>query len=308
MVNDRRSGRATRFRVERPTLLLLLAVYGGWLLVTAFAAQLGPWVAVLLLGLLLAQHSSLQHEAIHGHPTASQRLNDALVFPALGLFVPYERFRDLHLAHHYDPSLTDPHDDPESNYLDPAVWVRLSRPARALLAVNNTLLGRMLVGPFVGMADLWRRDLALVRAGDRRVVRAWALHGLAVVPVLLWLWLAGSLSSRPISSPAGSGSRSCASGRSSNIRRTSGPARAASSSRTAGRWRCCSSTTTTTRCTTPTRGCRGTGCRPSSRGGATSGCGATAATPTGSYGEVFRRYLFRRKDPVAHPIWTAPEA
>ena len=27
-----------------------------------------------------------------------------------------------------------------------------------------------------------------------------------------------------------------------------------------------------------------------------------------SYGEVFRRYLFRRKDPVAHPIWTAPEA
>ena len=27
-----------------------------------------------------------------------------------------------------------------------------------------------------------------------------------------------------------------------------------------------------------------------------------------SYGEVFRRYLFRRKDPVAHPIWTPPEA
>ena len=27
-----------------------------------------------------------------------------------------------HLAHHRDAMLTDPYDDPESNYLDPAVW------------------------------------------------------------------------------------------------------------------------------------------------------------------------------------------
>ncbi len=26
-----------------------------------------------------------------------------------------------------------------------------------------------------------------------------------------------------------------------------------------------------------------------------------------SYGEVFRRHFLRRKDPVAHPIWTPPE-
>ena len=126
--------------------------------------------------MLLAQHSSLQHEAIHGHPTRNQRLNDALVFPALGLLVPYERFRDLHLAHHFDPSLTDPHDDPESNYLDPAVWNRLSRPLRALLAVNNTLLGRMVVGPLLGMLAIWSDDLAAIRAGDRRVARGYALH------------------------------------------------------------------------------------------------------------------------------------
>ena len=71
--------------MELPTLLLLGGTYLGWAAVTAYAAALGPLLAVPLLGVLLAQHSSLQHEAIHGHPTRSRRLNDALVFPALGL-------------------------------------------------------------------------------------------------------------------------------------------------------------------------------------------------------------------------------
>ncbi len=76
-------------RVEWPTLVLILGVTAGWLAVTAFAAQIGVWLAVPLLALLLALHSSLQHEILHGHPTPSQRLNDALVFPAVGLLVPY---------------------------------------------------------------------------------------------------------------------------------------------------------------------------------------------------------------------------
>ena len=194
MVNEHRRERHPSRDVEWPTIALLVAVYAGWMLTTAFAADLGPWLTVPLLGVLLAQHSSLQHEAIHGHPAGSQRVNDALVFPAVGLLVPYERFRDLHLAHHHDPAVTDPYDDPETNYLDPAVWVRQQAPIRLLLAANNTLLGRMLIGPFIGTLDLWRRDLALARTGDRRVRRAWLLHGLAVAPVALWLWLAGSVS------------------------------------------------------------------------------------------------------------------
>ena len=39
-------------------------------------------------------------------------LNEALVFPALSLAIPYQRFRDSHLAHHNDEILTDPYDDP----------------------------------------------------------------------------------------------------------------------------------------------------------------------------------------------------
>ena len=45
-----------------------------------------------------------------------------------------------------------------------------------VLAANNTLLGRMVIGPFLGMYCLWRDDLRALRAGDRGVARAWALH------------------------------------------------------------------------------------------------------------------------------------
>jgi fatty acid desaturase len=180
-------------RVEWPTLALLALTYLGWGAVTVFAGDLGPWLAVPLLAVVLAQHSSLQHEIIHGHPTRRAGLNEALVWPALGLLIPFRRFRDLHLAHHHDPLLTDPHDDPESNYLDPAVWAGLRRPVRAVLAANNTLLGRMLLGPFIGVWCLVRDDLALARAGERGVAAAWAHHLAGLAPVGLWLWLAGTM-------------------------------------------------------------------------------------------------------------------
>ncbi len=46
-----------------------------------------------------------------------QWMSDILVFPAIGLIFPFERFRKSHLDHHMDSNLTDPYDDPESNYL-----------------------------------------------------------------------------------------------------------------------------------------------------------------------------------------------
>jgi len=69
--------------------------------------------------LAAAMHSSLCHEALHGHPTRLKWLNEALVFAQLSLVIPYGRFHDLHLVHHTDENLTDPYDDPESNYRDP---------------------------------------------------------------------------------------------------------------------------------------------------------------------------------------------
>lgn len=183
---ERRSGRRVP-RIEFPTLILIVATYAAWAGLTILADRLGPWIAVPLLAVVLAMHSSLQHEVIHGHPFRRQRLNDALVFPAVGLLIPFERFRVLHLAHHFDPLLTDPHDDPESNYLDPAVWNRLRRPVRAVLAANNTLVGRMLIGPVLGTVWLWHKDAAAILRGDRSVARGYLLHVLGVVPVLQWL-------------------------------------------------------------------------------------------------------------------------
>jgi len=308
MVNGRRSQPAACEALEGPTLALLAAVYGGWMLATAFAGALGPWLAVPLLGVLLAQHSSLQHEAIHGHPTPWPWLNDALVFPALGLAIPYERFRDLHLAHHHDPALTDPHDDPESNYLDPAVWMRLSRPARALFAVNNTLLGRMLVGPLIGMADLVRRDLALVCAGDGRVARAWLLHAVAIVPVALWLWLAGSVSVAGYLVACWIGLAILRirtflehqaherAGARSVIIEDRGPLALLFLNNNYHAVHHANPRLAWYRLPGEFARRRDEWLRRN---------GGYAYR---SYGEVIRRYLLRRKDPVAHPIWTAPEA
>jgi fatty acid desaturase len=193
MMSGYRSPARAGARVEWPTIVLLALTYAVWAAVTAYAADLGLWLAIPCLGVVLAQHSSLQHEVIHGHPTCNKALNDALVFPALGLLLPYERFREMHLAHHYDPLLTDPHDDPESNYLDPAAWARLRRPTRVVLAANNTLLGRMLIGPFLGTWVLWSADFRAIRAGDRQVARAYLLHALGIVPVAAWLAWAGTM-------------------------------------------------------------------------------------------------------------------
>lgn len=177
-------------RIEWPTILLLVATYGLWMLGTTLAWGWSPVLGVVLTGLAIAQFSSLQHEVLHGHPFRRGWLNAALVFPALSLTVPYGRFRDTHLAHHHDPILTDPYDDPESNYLDPKVWNRLAGWQKALLRANNMLLGRVTLGPILGNL-IWLRDEArrLVR-GEPGVRRDWALHALGFVPLVAWLWVA----------------------------------------------------------------------------------------------------------------------
>jgi fatty acid desaturase len=173
-------------RLEYQTLAVLLACYGVWtvsLLVLPDTAGIG--VAMAGIAVSAALHSSLQHEVIHGHPTRYRWLNTLLIFPSLSVAIPFVRFRDTHLAHHRDARLTDPYDDPESNYLAPEVWNRLSRPARVVLRLNNTLLGRFVIGPGLGQVLFMRNDLRLIRTGDRSVLLAWLWHFVAVAPVIV---------------------------------------------------------------------------------------------------------------------------
>lgn len=293
-------------RAEWPTLALLLSTYVAWGAVLASTETIGLWVAIPLLALLVTQHSSLQHEVIHGHPTPSRRVNEALVFPALGLFVPYGRFRDLHLAHHYDPLLTDPHDDPESNYLDPTAWAQMPRFARAILAANNTLLGRMAIGPFVGMYRFLADDLREIRRGDRGVARAWGLHLLGILPVLasvawagvpVWAyalscWLAlGILRIRTFLEHQ---AHERAGGRSVIIE-DRGPLALLFLNNNLHAVHHANPRLPWYRLPEAYARRREEWLR---RNGGYS---------YRSYGEVFLRYLIRRKDPVAHPIWTPPE-
>jgi fatty acid desaturase len=172
-------------RIEWPTLGLIAVCYGVWT-----GALFAPvWVAVPVLAVAIALQSSLQHEVLHGHPFGDRRLGEPLVFASLNLAIPYTRFRETHLAHHMDANLTDPYDDPESNYMDPERWARLPGFVRRVLEWNNTLLGRMVFGPLIGqvafMADDWRR----VRGGERGVLTAWLAHGVSagvVLGVVVW--------------------------------------------------------------------------------------------------------------------------
>ena len=171
--------------LEWPTLLLLALTYLVWAVGTMIWPE-APILSMILTSVAVAQFSSLQHEALHGHPLQNDVLNEALVFPALTIFLPYRRFRDTHLQHHYDPALTDPYDDPESNYRDPAEWARLSVASRLLLHWNNTLAGRMVLGPILGTGRFLWTEFVLLRSGGRAVINAWLFHAAGLVVVGAW--------------------------------------------------------------------------------------------------------------------------
>lgn len=174
------------WRGEWPTWLVAVAIYGGWALLTWHYASL-PWPVVLVLGgLLSAWHNSLQHEALHGHPTRRTWFNAALATPPLGLWMPYALYRDTHLRHH-DAPLTCPFEDPESFYAHAADWHALGAAGRAALVLNHTLLGRLTIGPGLAALKFWRGEARRIGAGDRAALGIWIGHFMACAAVLSWV-------------------------------------------------------------------------------------------------------------------------
>lgn len=172
--------------VEIPTLGLILVIYGGWLALTWFHDAIPLWAWLPLAAWTSAWWGSAQHEILHGHPTRSRALNTALGTPPFWLWLPFECYRATHLTHHRDERLTDPLDDPESRYWTPDGWRELGRFGRALVAVQQTLAGRLVVGPLWSIARFWAEEARKVAAGDRAALRVWAGHALGVAAVLGW--------------------------------------------------------------------------------------------------------------------------
>lgn len=173
-------------RREVPTWLVAAAIYGFWLLATLHAQLLPWWIAGPALGCVIAWHNSLQHEVIHGHPTGRPTIDHALGMPPLGLWMPFHAYRRLHLLHHRVPEPTDPEADPESFYFTPERWRRMPLAVRGVMIFNNTLIGRLAVGPAIVVARYWWGEVRALKAGDRRRLAGEWWHHLALAALLLW--------------------------------------------------------------------------------------------------------------------------
>jgi fatty acid desaturase len=192
----RRSGTP---KIEWPTVIVIVACYAVWALAGFALWPSYPIMALAVLVFAVALQSSLVHEVLHGHPTRNAQVNEAFVFLPIGVVWPFRRFKTIHLRHHADERLTDPLDDPESYYK--ALWQHEELPEamKRLLRINNTMVGRFFLGPWLSCIGFFIDDAKLIAQGDRAIRRAWLMHaaGLAIViPIVtygfgipLWLYI-----------------------------------------------------------------------------------------------------------------------
>ncbi len=179
------SSRVALGRVEWPTLLLALVIYAGWLATTYFHGRI-PWPLLAVAGgWLVAWQGSLQHEAIHGHPTPWRRINALIAAWPLSLWLPFALYRRSHLDHHAAEHLTLPGDDPETRYLAPATG-GLGRAAALIEAANATLAGRVLLGPPLEIGRFLAGEARAV-IGDRGRLAIWAVHVALAALVVAWV-------------------------------------------------------------------------------------------------------------------------
>jgi fatty acid desaturase len=180
--------RAGRRRPDLRTLAVAFTIHGGFLLWTICFTELPLWLAAPLGSILLAWYGSLQHETIHGHPTASRRINAMIGGAPLSLWIPYAIYRDTHIQHHRHARrhLTEIEHDPESFYLPPGYLSAAGRVRGALLRANCTLAGRIVLGPAIAMARFWATEARKVRSERRRLL-VWCRHAIVTAVVLVWV-------------------------------------------------------------------------------------------------------------------------
>jgi fatty acid desaturase len=178
---------AVAVAVEVPTLLVIGFTFAGWLATTHLYGRWPLWLVAPLAAVLVTLHSSLQHEIIHGHPTRWRGVNRLFGMLSLSLWLPYECYRREHLAHHINERLTDPHDDPESNYWTAADWARMNPVSRTVWRMQRTLAGRVAIGSFWRIGRFLAAQTCAVVKNESRLRAVWFEHLVWCAPVIFWL-------------------------------------------------------------------------------------------------------------------------
>lgn len=173
---------------EWPTWLVWGGVYGGFFALTAFWSQISPWIAIPALAYLVCWNGHLMHEVLHGHPTRNKTINRLLILPNLFGWMPYEIYRDSHIAHHETDHLSHPTLDPESYYIAPEQWARTPGFMQAVLRANNSLIGRMLIGPILMVSRFWISEIRRYASGDSRYIGAWIILIINNLALAYWLF------------------------------------------------------------------------------------------------------------------------
>jgi fatty acid desaturase len=181
--------RGAFLRNDGPTWLVVAILYGGWAALIWFHASLPWWVLAPVGAYLVAWHFSLQHEAIHSFLSAPKWLRWAVVMPPLGLWFPFPLYYEAHRKHHQNTHLTEPGVDTESQYLKGADWERSPAWLRRVLVANQTLAGRVLVGPPLRLVRLAKREAGRIFDGDYSHVMHWIVHVFLVA--LLFVYISG---------------------------------------------------------------------------------------------------------------------
>ncbi|HEY0745980.1 MAG TPA: fatty acid desaturase [Steroidobacteraceae bacterium] len=172
-------------RFDGPTWMVALLLYSAWGLLIWYNAVLPWWILMPVGAYLLAWHFSLQHEAIHSFRGAPAWLRFAVVFPPIGLWFPFALYRKSHSTHHRDIHLTVPGVDTESYYVRKHDWERMGKVGRALLVFNQTLVGRLLIGPALRLWILVSKESRRVAQGDYTHLPHWGIHAVALA-LLFW--------------------------------------------------------------------------------------------------------------------------
>lgn len=172
-------------RYEMPTWLVAIAIYAAWALLVLFHRDV-PWWALMPLGAyVIAWHYHLQHEAIHSWRSVPEWLRRAVVWPPIGIWQPYELYRRSHSTHHLDEQLTRPGIDPESFYHAHARWPAYSAARRAIHLVNQTMLGRLAIGPALRLYKLVLVEGGRLMRRDTSNLALWGRHAIGCA-VILW--------------------------------------------------------------------------------------------------------------------------